>query len=110
MAKYKVGKGQSMDWGSYWGKYRKLLITASPMFLALLMLILLSSSSNDPISPAMLSLAFFVSGFMGVIMIVRREVPLIVFSFNGMVAIVTGSVVTAFFWGSTLYILLRRFF
>ncbi|HEY9152422.1 MAG TPA: hypothetical protein VIN60_06005, partial [Anaerolineales bacterium] len=83
------------------------LMTASPMFLALAILALLSYVSNDPIPPITLGLMFFLGGFMGIIIIVRREVPAILFTITGVQAIVEGSVVTLFFWGSAAYIILR---
>jgi hypothetical protein len=105
-----VGKRKSVDWDSYWDKYRKLLLTVSPMFLALLMLILLNYTLKGPVSPFLISLSFFISGFMGIIIIVRREVPVVLFTIKGTQAIVEGGVVTFFFWGSALYIILQGIF
>jgi len=110
MVKKTAEEQKLMDWNSYWNKYRKLLFTASPLFLALIILILLGYFSVDPISPLLISLTFFISGFMGIIIIVRREVPAILFTITGTQAIVEGSVVTFFFWGSALYIILRGLF
>ncbi len=104
------GKRKSVDWDSYWDKYRKLLLTASPLFLALLILVLMSYASKEPISPFLISSTFFISGFMGIIIVVRREVPAVLFTVRGTQAIVEGSLVTLFFWGSALYIILQGLF
>jgi len=85
-------------------------MTASPMFLALVILFLFNYFSKDPISPILLSSLFFMSGFVGIIIIVRHEVPAVLFTTTGVQAIVEGSVVTLLFWGSAAYIVLRGLF
>ena len=107
MTKNDVGKRKSTNWNSYWDKYRKLLLTISPLFLGLVALILIGYLSPDPLSPILLGLMFFLAGFMGVIIIVRREVPVVLFTITGVQAIVEGSFVILLFWGAAAYIILR---
>ena len=82
-------------------------MTISPIFLGLAILILVGYFSKEPLSPILLGLMFFVGGFMGIIIIVRREVPAVIFTVKGTFAIFQGSIVTLFFWGSAAYIILR---
>ena len=107
MTKNDVGKRKSTNWNSYWDKYRKLLLTISPLFLGLAALILVGYLSPDPLSPILLSSMFFLAGFMGVIIIVRHEVPVVLFTITGVQAIVEGSFVILLFWGAAAYIILR---
>ena len=107
MLKKNFGKQKATDWDSYWDKYRKLLITASPVFLALAILILFGYFWNGPLPPQMLSLIFFVGGFTGIIIVVRREFPAVLFTITGVQAIVEGSIVTIFLWGAAAYIILQ---
>ena len=99
--------GETTDWDSYWDRYRKLLMTTSPLFLGLVILILVGYFSKEPVSPILLSLMFFLGGFMGIIIIVRREVPAVLFTITGLPAIVEGSLLTLVFWGCGTYLLLR---
>jgi len=107
MSKKNHEKPRGTDWDSYWDKYRKLLITASPVFLALAILTLFGYFWNGPLPPLMLSLIFFVGGFTGVIVVVRREFPAVIFTITGVQAIVEGSLVTVLLWGAAAYIITR---
>ena|SRR5271157_1667375 len=99
------GKQKATDWNFFWNEYRKLLITGLPVFLALAILILFGYFWNGPLPPLMLSLIFFVGGFTGIIIVVRREFPAVLFTITGLQAIVEGSLVTVLLWGAAAYII-----
>ena len=107
MLKKNSGKRKATDWDFFWNEYKKLLITVLPVLLGLAIMILVGYFWIGPLPPLMLSLIFFVGGFTGIIIVVRREIPVVLFTIKGIQAIVEGSVVTLFFWGSALYIILR---
>jgi len=107
MSQKNHGNGKTTDWDSYWDKYRKLLLTISPIFLGLTILILAGYLSKESLSPILLSLIFFLGGVVGIIIIVRREVPAVLFTITGLPAIVEESFVTLVFWGCGIYIILR---
>ena len=66
-------KQKVTDWVSFRNEYKKLSLTALPMLLAWVILILFSYFWNGPVPTIVLSLTFFLAGFMGIIIIVRRE-------------------------------------
>ncbi len=100
-------KQKITDWVSFWNEYKKLSLTALPMLLAWVILILFSYFWNGPVPTIILSLTFFLAGFMGIVIIIRREIPAVLFTITGVQAIVEGGIVTIFFWGSAVYIILR---
>jgi|GEM_PF-3769228 len=100
-------KQKFTDWVSFRNEYKKLSLTALPMLLAWVILILFSYFWNGPVPTIVLSLTFFLAGFMGIIIIARHEIPAVLFTITGVPAIVEGSIVTIFFWGSAVYIILR---
>ena len=69
-------KQKVTDWVSFWNEYKKLSLTALPMLLAWVILILFSYFWNGPVPTIVLSLMFFLAGFMEIIIIVRRRFPL----------------------------------
>jgi hypothetical protein len=100
-------KQKVADWVAFRDEYKKLSLTALPMLLAWVILILFSYFWNGPVPTIVLSSMFFLAGFMGIIIIVRREIPAVLFTITGAPAIVEGSIVTIFFWGSAAYMILR---
>ena len=107
MSKTSGSTGKAKDWDFFWREYKKLLITALPMALAFVITLLAGYLWNGPLPPTMLSLIFFVGGFTGFIIIVRREIPAVIFTIMGLPAIVAGSLMTIFLWGAAFYIILR---
>ncbi len=103
-------KQEATNWVSFWNEYKKLSLTVLPMFIALIILIWFSYFWNGPVPTIILSSMFFLAGFMGIIIIVRREIPAVLFTITGAQAIMEGSIVTIFFWGSAVYIILRGLF
>ncbi len=60
--------------------------------------------SRRPLSPHVLSIGFFLAGFTGVIVILRKESPMSIGSVRGKWAVVEGVIFTILCWGSALYI------
>ncbi|HUI88202.1 MAG TPA: hypothetical protein VLX61_05710 [Anaerolineales bacterium] len=94
-------------WNFFWGEYKKLLITALPMALAFVITLVAGYFWNGPLPPSLLSLIFFVGGFTGFIIMVRREIPAVLFTITGVPATVVGGLVTIFLWGAAAYIFLQ---
>jgi len=65
-------------------------------------------SSKGLNSPNLFSLACFVSGFSGVIIAVRREIPVGLSVISGPRALIEGILVTLLCWGGGLYIFLSQ--
>jgi hypothetical protein len=81
-----------------------LLITASPMLFALIVFFLFAR----PATPAFTGLCFFLTGFSGVIVMIRREEPTGLHKVTGWPAVLRGAIFTAFCWGIGLYVYLSR--
>jgi hypothetical protein len=62
--------------------------------------------TKGPISTSRWALGFFLAGFTGVILIVRKESPTSLGAVRGTRAIVKGFVFTAMCWGIALYLFL----
>jgi hypothetical protein len=87
---------------SFFTGYINLLITVAPMLAALAIIFW----SKRPVRPFIFSLSFFIAGFTGLIVIIRREIPMIFNTISGLQAIIEGGIVTIFCWGVAIYIYL----
>ena len=79
----------------------KSFLTSLPILIAFAVIIL----SNHP-SRATFSLAAFIAGFSGVIIIIRKEVPSSFASIRGVPAVIIGIIGTLLFWTCSVIILL----
>ena len=78
------------------------LMTITPAIIGLGILLV----GNGPFERLMTSLGFFVSGFTGVIIIIRKEIPIPIGSIQGKRAVVEGLLFTIVLWSIALYGLL----
>ncbi|MBK7454378.1 MAG: hypothetical protein IPJ46_11870 [Anaerolineales bacterium] len=78
------------------------LVTIFPPFLGILILFL----SKKPLTGTAFALSFFIAGFYGVIVIIRKEIPMALRSVYGKWAVIQGLSVTVFCWGSAIYFFL----
>ncbi len=63
--------------------------------------------SQRPVNDMTFSLALFIAGFTGVIVAIRKEIPMSIGSIRGKWAVIQGGGVTILLWGSALFILLH---
>jgi hypothetical protein len=80
-----------------------MLFTFSPVFLMLAIIYFY----NGPVSSLTWSLLFFLAGFSGVIIVVRKEIPMSFYSIQGKRAVVEGTLFTIFLWSLALYLLVE---
>jgi hypothetical protein len=78
------------------------IFTGIPMMLAIGTLFFLKGLPDS----YLYSLAFFIGGFSGVIIIIRKEVPTSIWTIRGNAAILRGVFLIIVFWGAALYILI----
>jgi hypothetical protein len=92
-----------MDTDSYWKSYLNLVITFSPTLVALALLV--SAPLFWKEAPrGLLSLVFFIAGFSGVIIIVKREIPLVLYSaITGWQAVLEGVLISVICWALAIY-------
>ncbi|SRR5258707_10854901 len=88
---------------SYWKSYRDLSVTFSPALIALALLVLVTFWKPSALH-GMLSSFIFITGFSGVIIIVKREIPLVFYSITGMQAMGEGIIFTLVCWAMALYL------
>ena|ERR1700690_2312946 len=88
---------------SYWKSYRNLFITFSPALIALALLFLITFWKASALH-GMGSLFIFITGFSGVIIIIKREIPLVFYSVTGAQAIGEGIIFTIVCWSMALYL------
>lgn len=84
------------------GILKNLLVT-SPALLGAAILFF----SKGPINDMTFSFALFLAGFTGVIVAIRKEIPMSIGSIRGKWAVIQGVGVVILLWGSALYILLN---
>src|ERR1700690_887072 len=92
---------------SFWKNYLRLTAFLSPVLLALVLLLAVPLLWKGEVPPWFLSLFFFVAGFSGVIVAVKREVPTGLYSIRGWRAAVEGIIFTIICWGLALVLLLH---
>lgn len=71
------------------------LITFAPLALALLLSLVLKNRVD---------LCAFIAGFTGVIIVVRKEIPMAFRNITGTRAVVEGAILIIFFWSAAIYI------
>jgi len=79
----------------------KSFLTSLPMLIAGGMIFLPKHPSD-----VTFSLAAFIAGFSGVIIVIRKEVPSSLVSIRGVPAVIIGIIGTVLFWSSAIIILL----
>lgn len=82
------------------GFFRSLLVF-SPMFISFGIVVMAGSN------PLLFSLAAFIAGCSGVIIILRREIPAALGTTRGANAIVQGALITLICWGLSIVILVE---
>lgn len=80
-----------------------MLVTASPMLVALLVFFLFARPANLAFVDG---LSLFLAGVSGVIIMIRREEPTSLYKVTGWPAVLRGAIFTAFCWGIGLYVYL----
>jgi hypothetical protein len=90
---------------SYLESYRNLLFTVSPVLVALALLILSAYFRDGPVPQVLGTFSFFIAGFFGVIVIIKREIPMVFDSITGVQAVVEGIIFTVACWAIFLYLL-----
>ena len=90
----------------YWKSLMRLSIVLVPVFIALAIFLSLLFW-NGPMPSHILSLIIFVSGFSGIIIIVKREIPLGFYSITGLQAVGEGTVFVLVCWIGALYLYLQ---
>jgi hypothetical protein len=81
------------------------LITFMPIFVGLGLIF----AGKGPIERCITSFSFFISGFTGVIIIIRKEIPIPMGSIEGGRAVIEGLLLTIVLWSISLYIILFGF-
>lgn len=88
-----------------WKNYKVMLSTSLPMILALLVIFLIALTPGNK-EIGWLAFPFFLAGWTGVIMMVRKEAPSIIAPQRGKIAVIQGALITFLFWGGALAMLL----
>jgi len=76
------------------------IAVSSPALLGLGMILL----SKGPLNPYVLSTSFFLAGFTGIIIIIRKESQMSIGSVHGKWAVFEGLVFTIVCWGIAVYV------
>jgi len=81
-----------------------MVLTYLPIFIGFVIISTFGGLKN----PLAFGFASFVSGFTGVIFIVRREIPTALISIKGKRAVIEGAIITLVCWSGAIYIALCR--
>jgi len=66
--------------------------------------LIIIAQSRGPLTPTRICLAFFIAGFTGLIILVRKNSPISIGSVRGRLAVIEGAVFMSICWGIAIYI------
>ncbi len=89
---------------AYWKSLLNQLITFLPVFVSLGLLIVSAALWKGPVPHVLITSSIFIAGFAEVIIIIKREIPLIYYSITGVQAVGEGIIFTLICWVAALYL------
>ena len=101
MAKNRKDHPERKIMKSHWESYRNFILTFSPLWFAFALLFLITFWKPSALH-GLFSSFIFIAGFSGVVIILKREIPLVFYSITGVQAVGEGIMFTMVCWAAAL--------